>query len=81
MVRIESQGSVWLFDEDAMTYLRLPKREAPRDTYGVLEDGVPLPYLSWGYGHHRHHPHLIIITPLGPIFAPLDAEPDERNPS
>lgn len=54
MRRVESMGSIWLFDEDRMVYFRFPKTEAPRDRpewgdvdAGVLQDAVPHPYVAW----------------------------------
>lgn len=58
VTRVESDGSIWLLDDDRAVYLRMPKTEKPRDPgpngddwggpgAGVLQDLRWLPMLSW----------------------------------
>jgi len=59
MIRVESQGSFWMFDEGAMRYCRMPKEEKPRDyehwsdeRAGDLQDFIWHDYLSWRIMSH-----------------------------
>lgn len=53
VVRIESKGSIWFFNEIDKTYIRMPKAEKPRNnpewgnTPGPLQDFVPHPYVKY----------------------------------
>lgn len=49
-VRVESDGSVWLINEQTLEYLRMPKQEIPRradHSTGVLKDLVWHPFEKW----------------------------------
>lgn len=54
MIRIQTDGSVWLIDEERKLYWRFPLDEAPRDpveygdaSAGVLQDAVPHACERW----------------------------------
>lgn len=53
-IKIETNGSLWWFDETAHQYMRLPKNELPRERAewsderaGVLQDAVWHPYIDY----------------------------------
>lgn len=53
MTRVETNGSMWLIDEDAKRYCRFPKEEKPRENgwggadQGPLQDAVWHDFDSW----------------------------------
>lgn len=52
MRQITSRGSVWMFNEDELLYLRMPRDEQPRRkdwSQGPMEDLVWHPYLGWEF--------------------------------
>jgi hypothetical protein len=56
LVRVESRGSVWIFDTIDKTYVRMPKDEKPREhpawgsaDAGALQDFVQHPYVSYTF--------------------------------
>lgn len=48
LTRVETQGSIWLLDDDQHRYLRMPKTEEPREA-GWWDDpaGSALEDLTW----------------------------------
>jgi hypothetical protein len=82
VIRVESMGSVWTFDDDLHQYMRLPKREQPREQpewsderAGALQDGVWHPYVAWHITKHdrRAGQHLIPAGTLV-VYYPHPAE-------
>lgn len=77
-VTVETMGSVWLIDEDAGVYLRMPKREGPRENgwgdadQGDLADLTWHPFNEWEIRDVLGEPCLLIHTnsPGGGIIAP-----------
>ena len=75
---VETMGSVWLIDEDQMTYLRMPKREGPRENgwgdadQGDLADLVWHPFTEWEIRDVLGQECLLIRTqsPGGGVIAP-----------
>lgn len=70
--RIESFGSLWFLDDDANEYLRIPKREGPRDSppgedwggpdAGGLQDLVWHPMFGWEMVDLAVYRRLVIYT-------------------
>lgn len=81
---IETIGSHWFFNGKTHMYIRIPKeghRDNPAwgdENAGALRDNFWLPYSSMSINIYDWHPccsvkccpHLRIITPSGPLFAP-----------
>jgi hypothetical protein len=77
VTRVVSAGSVWFFDERTHEYLRMPRREGPRENpewgderAGPLQDLVWHPFDSWEVTHHR----LVIRGEGGSLWAPMPQE-------
>lgn len=57
--RVESIGSIWMIDDQAKVYVRMPKYEGPRPNgwgepdQGLLADLVRHPFIDW---HVEDHP-------------------------
>lgn len=51
VIRAESNGSIWLLDDDRGVYMRMPKSEGPRDPYPdqspTLDDLRWIPMNGW----------------------------------
>lgn len=74
MIRVESVGSIWLFDEDLKRYMRMPKTEAPRERKPYYDQHESLDDLVW----HEYARYLvrdgwlrIILTDADAIVAPI----------
>lgn len=68
-VKVESMGSFWWFDEQALEYLRLPNKEQPRehpewgnaDADPGLQDAVWHPYKKWEITTVRGQESVLVI--------------------
>lgn len=90
MRRVVTDGSVWLLDEPAGRYLRMPRDEQPRPhgwgdaTAGPLQDITWHPMARWEVRDLRGVPHLLIHqadsdgAARAAIAAPRPVMEDER---
>jgi hypothetical protein len=86
MVRIETSGSLWVFDEELLRYQRMPKEERPREREewsderaGSLQDFVWHDYVRWFItdtsGVAESEEHGLLVIPPGTLMI---VKPDGR---